>query len=230
MTNPQPETLPPTKEPLQPEQPDLRLDFYPGYIIRTVFDGLAICQTALDPHDVAVALSDAAIASPILATSCGEVLFWSRQDGHDQIGLYHRPARWRVQLAGSQPLTIPLPGLLFVGHYAQYWLFACKERPTTPTSRLYLPPCPNLFDSGQVCRGNVPFPACTMATISDAFQLFLTGSEFNNHLSRRRCRSYPENCLTLWQKLAGKRRFPLSELLPAGSLTLQQVREQCRQR
>ena len=207
------------------ETPQLRLDFYAGYIIRTLFDGQAVSQHAVDPHDVASALSNAAISTPIL---CGDEVFWSRRDGHEQIGIYVQPQRWHVQLQNQPgPITIPLPSLLFVGHYTQYWVFACKERPVSAASRLYAAPCPNVFPSGQICRGNVPFPVCSMATIRDAFQLFLVESEFNNHLANGRCRSFDGHCLHLWMHLAGKRRFPQSELVAAGSHTLREVRERC---
>lgn len=95
-----------------PETPQLRLDFYTGYIIRTLFDGQAVSQHAVDPHDVASALTGAAISTPVL---CGDEVFWSRQDGYEQIGIYVRPQRWQVQLQHQpDPLTIPLPGFLFV--------------------------------------------------------------------------------------------------------------------
>lgn len=97
----------------------------------------------------------------------------------------------------------------------------------TTASRLYAAPCPNVFPSGQICRGNVPFPVCSMNTIRDAFRLFLVESEFNNHLANGRCRSFEGHCLRLWAQLAGKRRFPPGELVAAGCQTLREVRERC---
>jgi hypothetical protein len=45
--------------------------------------------------------------------------------------------------------------------------------------------------------------------------MFVEGSLFNADLSRNKCRSYPEDVRRLWAELDGRKRFLLSELLPA---------------
>jgi hypothetical protein len=48
-----------------------------------------------------------------------------------------------------------------------------------------------------------------------AWHLFIEGSLFNADLSRGKCQSHPEDVRQLWSELDGRKRFPLSELVPA---------------
>ncbi len=115
---------------------------------------------------------------------------------------------------GKKRRHIPMPPLVFVGNGRAYSLFAVKKRPLDRRIPLYHAPCPNVFGNGGICSGTTPFPACSAATMEKALTLFWEGSLFNGHMSRGKCQSQPKDVRKLWQKLDGRKRFPLSELLP----------------
>ena len=89
-----------------------------------------------------------------------------------------------------------------------------SKGPLSETSPLSHAPCPNVHVTGGICQGNTPFPNCSPQTIQQACQLFLEGSLFYADLSRGKCHSYPEDVRVLWAELDGRKRFPVSELMP----------------
>ena len=107
-----------------------------------------------------------------------------------------------------------MPPLLFVGSGAAYHVFAVRRRPSNDREPLYEAPCPNVHHIGNICQGDAPFPVCSAQSIRPALDLFLEGSAFNAHLSNGKCQSYPDDVRRLWAELAGKKRFPLAELVP----------------
>jgi PRTRC genetic system protein B len=126
----------------------------------------------------------------------------------------HRPRCWYVQTE-EQSYHIPMPPFVFVGSGSSYHLFAVKKRPSGEQTPLYHAPCPNVHTTGGICQGNTPFPICSPKTIQQALQLFIEGSLFNADLSRGKCQSHPDDVCSLWAELDGRKRFPLSELVPA---------------
>ena len=140
-------------------------------------------------------------------------LFWKQQAHKTTLGIYVPGRRWRVRV-GKKRLRIPMPPLIFVGSGRAYSLYAVKTRPLDGRIPLYHAPCPNVFGDGRICPGTTPFPACSAGAIEEALTLFWEGSLFNSHLSRDKCQSQPADVRKLWQKLDGRKRFPLSELLP----------------
>jgi hypothetical protein len=161
-------------------------------------------------------LDVAAVWSQVTANSGflpANTLFWRRRGGLDTLGLFVPARRWRVQ-SDDGPFHLPLPPLVFMGQGRHYAVFAVKRRPKSGAADLFHAPCPNVFPSGQICSGDVPFPVCAAETIHDALTLFLEGSRFNRHLIRSRCAAFPNDVYQLWRALDGKPRFPLIQLLP----------------
>lgn len=111
-------------------------------------------------------------------------------------------------------LTIPLPGLIFAGCGADYYLFALKSAEFSPESPLFYAPLSNVNGNGLICFGSNPILPCSVTTISQMWELFIA-SAFTAHHVDHRCQSYPNNVFLLFHKLAGKRKFPMRELLPA---------------
>jgi PRTRC genetic system protein B len=116
-----------------------------------------------------------------------------------------------------------MPPLVFVGRGRAYSIYAVKKRPSSAGVPLYHVPAPNVFAGGNICVGNTPFPDCSTQTIAGALTLFWEGSAFNSHLSQDKCRRYPGDVRRLWQDLEGKKRFPLSELVPMNKTLLQLI-------
>lgn len=198
--------------PPQPPYPRLRLDFYQTAVLMSQWtdDGRVIAYP-VSVHDVVSACTHIELSSGLLPP---ETLFWKRQGNQDKLAVYVPAQRWQVQTE-KRTYHLPLPSFVFVGCGLAYQIFAVKKRPDRGSDALYHAPCPNVFGHGAICQGNTPFPACTPQTIHTALDLFLEGSLFNTDLSQGKCHSYPDDVRQLWEVLHGRRRFPLSELVPA---------------
>jgi len=124
----------------------------------------------------------------------------------------------------ARVLSVPLPGLVFVGHRSEYRVWAARRRPTRADDMLYLAPFSNLYGDARVCKGTAPFPRCEGAAMPQAVQAFFASS-FNADLSGHRVRGQRASLFQFWSGLQRKRSFPSDRLLSAG-LTLGEVMSQ----
>ena len=198
--------------PHQPPLPRLRLDFYDTAVLLSCWeeDGRLLTYP-VSVHDVVSACTSVALSSGMLPSN---TLFWGQQASTTTLGIYVPARRWRMQSA-ERHYHLPMPPFVFVGSGTAYKIFAVKKRPSGEDVRLYHAPCPNVHTTGGICQGNAPFPDCSPQTIQAALQLFMEGSLFNADLSRGKCRSYPDDVRQLWAELDDRKRFPVSELVPA---------------
>lgn len=219
----------PQPSPPEPTWPRLRLDFYETDIIMTQWetpDRLKSYPVAVD--DMVAACSQVTLGSGWLPP---DTLFWKKQANHEELAIYIPAKRWHIPTA-RHTYHLPLPPLVFHGRQYSYQVFAVKKRPTLhtaaatrhPQTHLFHFPGPNVHLTGTICRGDTPFPPCAPHTILAAITRFLEGSLFNKDLHQNKCRTYPEDILQLWQQLDGRKRFPLSELVPA-NVSLNQLYE-----
>jgi PRTRC genetic system protein B len=144
-----------------------------------------------------------------------DTLFWSARGGVMRIGVWLPPARRAIHLqvkAKVETLTVPLPGLMFVGQGTQYTVFALTERPTSGREMLYMAPLPNVNDNGAICSGNVKFPVAGVDTMAQAAGLFFE-SLFNNDLVGGRIRS--GELLPFLRKIERAKAFPIDQLVAA---------------
>jgi len=189
-----------------------RLDFFQDFIMLSKFErGEVTRQHIVDPAEVATALAGIDLNSGLLPP---DVLFWSRRHGQVRLGLYLPPQIRLVTIRDeAQAWRVPLPGLIFVGHGYNYTAWAVTERPTSPETRLYMAPCPNVHPEG-VCRGNAPFPQADPATIWHAVDIFFS-SKFNRDLSNQKSQAYPNCVLDQWRALhqAEADVYPLDDLV-----------------
>lgn len=196
----------------------IRLDFYEDFIILKKFSGGEIVQQQIvNPTEVAAALAGLDLSSGLLPRN---VLFWSKRDGEDRLGIYVPPQVWLVTVRNEgEAWRVPLPGLILVGHGYDYSLWAVTGRPTETNIPLYLAPCPNVHPEG-VCRGNAPFPKAGPTTIWQAWDIFVS-SKFNRDLSNQKSKAYPDCILDQWRALhqAGTETYPPDDLV-ATRLTL----------
>jgi len=219
------------------QQLKVRLDFYSETVLLTRFEeGGARTTYPVAVADMAAAFTGIPLSSGLLPP---RTVFWSRAGDQDRIGIY-RPARVQeVVKVEAGKLTIPLPPLLFVGHGANYSVYALKGKPDSDDRPLFHAPLPNVGTNGRVCRGDVAFPRCSRdaspprcsrdasqptcsgATTQAALELLLS-SRFNNHEVEGKSRRCPDDVRMLWQEIAGRRRFPVGDLVPMG-LTLGEV-------
>lgn len=115
-----------------------------------------------------------------------DTLFWNRA-GRERIGIYLPPQSRNLAFdlgaRKQKTLRVPLPGFVFIGQGASYWIYAVKERPASERAEMYVAPLPNVNgDNGLVCAGTVKFPVCAGDTIHAAANLFFE-SAFNHDLS-----------------------------------------------
>jgi PRTRC genetic system protein B len=191
--------------------PKLRLDFYNTAVLMSQWEENGRTTTyPVSVHDVVSACTDVELNSGLLPPN---TLFWKQRGNQVALGIYMSARRWNVQTE-DRNYHIPMPPFVFVGKGSSYRIFAVKKRPLSEQTCLYHAPCPNVHATGGICQGNTPFPTCSPQTILQALQCFMEGSLFNGDLSRDKCQSYPDDVRQLWEGLNGRKRFPLSELVP----------------
>lgn len=169
------------------------------------------------PGDVARAFNVFGVSTGLLS---GDLLYWQQRGKNISIALWLPPSIRTLTFAGSKrpvALRVPLPGLVFAGEGTEYRIFAALERPTRPGDLLYHAPLPNVYDSGIICQGSVPFPRCTPETMPAAVQAFFE-SDFSLHLTEGRVQ-YRGPLLSFLRSLRGKKNFPNERLLPSGLTT-----------
>jgi PRTRC genetic system protein B len=171
--------------------------------------GQAVCTTPVRLEQAASALSQFGAATGLLPEGC---LFWHHQRNQDRLGVWLPPSRRRLDFGGGRrrAITVPLPGLVFVGQGRTYWIWAAEKRPARPGERLYHAPLPNVFDDGRICPGTVDFPRCSAATILAAAALFFE-SGFSQHLANGRVAGAGDATRFL-RSLNRKRLFPMNRL------------------
>lgn len=142
-------------------------------------------------------------------------VFWGMANGYQQVGVYHRPARYRLMYAGRE-LDMPMPALLFCSYAGKVSLYALKgdSFPTDDTP-LFYPPMPNIFNDGRVCTGENRFGDIDAGSITAVWN-DLISSEFTPHLIAGRCASYSSSIYDLWNDLDGADTFPEDELVGTG--------------
>ena len=154
------------------------------YLTRHDETGAAISTFPVRAGDVAASFTPFGISTGLILP---DVLFIQQRGGKERIGLWLPPAKHTLTFQvgkKEKTITIPLPGLIFVGCGTAYSIVATgATRPTKGSEAIYIAPLPNVYISGgYICAGNVRFPKCAMDTIHKARTLFFE-SLFNADLS-----------------------------------------------
>lgn len=194
----------------------LRLDLYEDQIVAQPYTkGIRVGAYIIDPLDLADKLGQMNVCSGLLPEGC---LFWQRVSGEERVGLFVEPAVWLVQFK-DEVLSVPLPGLVFVGQEHRYWVRAVRSRPVDKEDEIYHAPLPNVNGSGLICWGNADFPKAGPDTIQDAFNTFI-GSRFLGHLVNGKSRQFPFDVALMWLELnrTGAEVYPEGDLLKCGTL------------
>ncbi len=201
-------------------QPELQICIYNDLVTMTRYENGGSSTYPVSGQDIAAALADIPVATGFLPPN---TLSWQRHGMAERLLIYLPPRRHKITVQrGGQTETfrLPFPPALFCGEESQYSIWAVQQRPEDERAQLYHFPSPNVGSSGSICTGNVSFPICTKRTIRSAFDTFIS-SQFNSHLAKDKSRSHP-NILDLWCEINGRKRFPLTELLPTRK-TLSQI-------
>ncbi len=125
----------------------------------------------------------------------------------------------------SKPLllTVPLPPLVFAGvnvpegsNRATYHVWAMREATFRPEAVLCHAPLPNVYDDGRICWGENHPPEVALATIDQAWRLFIS-SLFTGEMGEERSKEHPRDVRGLFLALSGSDRYPVEDLQPAVS-------------
>jgi PRTRC genetic system protein B len=111
----------------------------------------------------------------------------------------------------------PHPPLVFKVHGRELYVRALEKnvRPEVG-ARLKTAPYWNVAgEDGRVCLGTVRAPEDVSVTSIGAWQSAFHNSEFTHALGAVRLTTHPGGFVGLWQKLAGKRHFPMRYLVGA---------------
>jgi len=210
-------TLPEALE-IPPDDLKVRLDFYHDSVLMHLVEDGVITTRMVSASDVALAmLREIPLSSGILPPSA---LWWSQSDNGPEIALWRPPRVWPVALV-AEPLKpphrlhLPMPGLIFVCRPgAPPRVYAAKERLGDLENTIYHAPLYNLFQDGRSCPGTHKYPNNIDEIPESFFSSFFTPTADD----RGRSKKYPQNLMDLWRELDGKRRYPMSDLVPLGKV------------
>ncbi|WP_454731870.1 MULTISPECIES: PRTRC system protein B [Cupriavidus] len=106
------------------------------------------------------------------------------------------------------------PGLVFVATGERWYVFALRDmfRPT-PESRVYVAPYFNVWDSGQICTGNVDLPDRPGPASIVAYENAFFRSNFT-HPNQPRVVKRRGGAKQLWRDLLAGAEFPIRCLIP----------------
>ena len=148
---------------------------------------------------------------------------WGSQIAGDWMVRWYPPGRYSLQFGhpqdqASSTLDVPLPGMVFAGIGATYYVWASKEQAFSPQALLYAVPLPNVYNDGRICYGSNSPPVISAEhwqTVETAWQLFIT-TPFLLELAGQKSRSHPEDIGVFLAQLAKEEKstYPMEDLLP----------------
>lgn len=208
-----------------PDKLRFRIDIYSEAVLLHQFGEAEARVRQVSAGDIARAFtSEMRLGSGILPEGA---LWWRVGPEGAEVALWRRPQVWRaaLQLEAFRPprrFTLPMPGLVFVcspGRAPR--VYAARSRPG-PGDTVYHAPLFNVFRDGRTCPGSHRFPESVDEIPESFFTSFFTVEAD----TRGRSQSHPDDLLALWEELDGRRRYPMNDLVPLG--TVEQVMEMMR--
>ena len=184
------------------------LEFFNGQLLFRSRDGYKF----LSPAAVTAAFRNAPVDSgwmPEGVARCGGT------GRGDFAVMFFGPQRHQLLIEGRgrpKQLQIPLPALVFFGLGRDYFVWATKTTALDPKAPLFHAPLPNVFHDGRICWGTNKPPRAGVATIRQAWELFIT-SPFNGHAAGGKSSRHNQDVRQLLRTLAApNKRFPLADL------------------
>jgi PRTRC genetic system protein B len=148
-----------------------------------------------------------------------DILFWQTRRHKERLGIYVPPARRMIRVMQGRrerKLTIPVPGLVFVGEGTGYSVHAALARPTHARDQLYHAPFWNVYDTGEICMGDTRPPVCSVTTIGQFLQLWWE-SDFTMHLGGDVVND-KRPLIKFYESITNARKFPSKQLIPSVSM------------
>jgi hypothetical protein len=196
----------------------VRLDFYGDSIVLYSLDKGIIKTQMVSARDITMALlSEVPLSSGLLPR---DALWWKQGKEGPVVALWRSARVWPValQLEAFKPprrFRLPMPGLIFLcSPGRQPRVYAAKKRPTSAKQVIYHAPLFNVFHDGTTCPGTHKYPVALEEVPKSFFTSFFTREAIYGGRSKK----YPKDLLKLWEELDGQKRYPLSDLVPAGKV------------
>ena len=209
--------LPPSLE-VPPDELEVRLDLYHSSVILYLVENGIITTRMVSAREVALAiLRNVPLHSGLLPEGA---LWWRQGREGEEVALWRRPKVWQValQVKAFEPprrFKLPMPGLIFVCSASRPpKVYAAKRRPEGPGASIYHAPLFNIFGDGTTCPGTHRFPD-KVGDIPESFFTSFFSIEASYH---NRSKRHPDSLVKLWEELDGKKKYPLSDLVPIGKI------------
>lgn len=200
-----------------PDNMRARLDFYQDTTILYLLNKEVITTRVVSARDVALALlREVPLSSGLLPEGA---LWWKQGKDGVEIALWRPPKVWSIALVTEslkppRRFKLPMPGLIFICSPGKPpKVYAAKRKPKTRDT-IYHAPLFNLFNDGRTCPGTHKFPDDVDGMPESFFQSFFSREAQYGGRSKK----YPDDLLKLWVKLDGKKRYPIGDLQPFGTL------------
>ena len=196
----------------------MRLDFYQENLILKGYEGEMVWTRRISADSIATALMRHMGARSGLLPP--DALWWKQSSEGTITALWREPRVWAAALqekAFEKParFQLPMPGLVFICAPGRPpWVFAARERPTSPEDQLYHTPTFNVFQDGRVCPGNHAFPE-RPEDIPESF--FQSHFSMTGH-TEGRSKKHRGELIQLWEEINGQDEYPLEDLVECATL------------
>lgn len=203
-------------------QHDASLHFVAGQLLFEYLEGGAVIRKCISPESASTAFSSTGVDSDWLPE---HVCRYGVGQRGPWLLLRFAPGRYDLPLVdplsppgGGEPITllsVPMPGLLFLGCNTHYYIWAYKQWKLAAT-KLFRAPLANVYTDGSICFGNVHPRAAHGSTIAATWRLFWE-SRFSDHLANQKSKTQPDNVLHMLAHIQslGVQTYPLNDLVPA---------------
>lgn len=148
--------------------------------------------------------------------------------------VWWRPAQCRKmffrhdgELGSVSGRMFPQPALVYRVGNKELWIRGLAEsaRPTAVTA-LMVAPYYNVNTDGAVCQGSMRSPEEASVAAMPQWEQSFFESEFTHIYGSGHFTRHPGGVTGLWTSLAGKKKFPLDQLSPAGESLAQFVEQE----
>lgn len=197
-------------------QVQAQLLFLPGQYLFATNQGSRTNYKFLSPSSVKAAFSNIPIDSDFLPPN---TIKWGINSDGEYLVQYIPPHQQGVTLTNSTEsrllaITVPMPGMIFMGWGLHYWLWCVKDKQLTPESQLFHVPLPNVMQNGAICFGTTPHSPCSALGIGRSWNGFWS-SPFNDHTVQSKSKEFPTDVRSQLLKLHGQKtkRYPLKDLV-----------------
>jgi PRTRC genetic system protein B len=184
--------------------------FLPGQLLLHWTEKGAHHYKLVSSHSVKAAFSHEPIDSGWLSSG---IVRWGIGKSGNWVVKFVPPALHTLSFEEADFLSLPLPGLVFLGYGFQYYIFCIAESSFNPEAEVFTAPLPNVYPDGRICFGSTVPPACTPEEIDRVWKMFIT-SNFNSHLGSVKSKSYPDNIKTKLSQIATRKlkHYPIKDL------------------